>query len=82
MPGFEGLEVWLKDQQRTARREAAGWVVGDIRGARLLIDGEQVVGSRLPAVAGLSGGSVVDAEARAAVAAIIDRLVTHGLIDA
>lgn len=62
-------------------REAGGWIAGDLRCNRLLIGGEQVVGARLPGVPLPSGGSFVDAEARAALALILDRLAGHGLID-
>ncbi|MFL6730152.1 MAG: phage tail protein [Sphingomicrobium sp.] len=48
----------------------------------LFIDGEQVVGSRTTAIATPSGGTNVDAEARAAVSQILTALRGHGLIDA
>ena len=79
--GIEGLAVWIKDQQLWAVREADGWAFGELRAARVLIQGVQVLGAREPAVAPPAGGGTVDAEARTAVAAIIDRLVSHGLIE-
>jgi hypothetical protein len=57
-----------------------GWELGQIKGASLTVDGNQVVGARLAAVADVAGGTVIDAEARAAIAAILDRLRQHGLI--
>lgn len=77
----EGLAVWIKDQQLWAVREVDGWAFGEARAARVLIQGVQVLGAREPAVALPAGGGTVDAEARTAVAAIIDRLVAHGLIE-
>ncbi len=57
-----------------------GWELGQIRGAGLSVGGNQVVGARLAAVANAAGGTTVDSEARAAIAAILDRLRQHGLI--
>lgn len=56
------------------------WERGVLRAERLLVDGEQVVASRQPAVPLPTGGGVVDAEARAAVTSVIAALRTHGLI--
>jgi hypothetical protein len=82
LPNVEGLSVWIKDQQLWAVREATGWAVGLSRAAQVVVGGVQVLGSRGAPVAAPSGGSVIDAEARAALAAILDRLVAHGLMDA
>lgn len=38
------------------------------------------MGPRLAAMAEATGGTVIDTEARAAIAAILDRLRQHGLI--
>jgi hypothetical protein len=46
-----------------------------------VIDGQQVVGPRLPDVPSPSGGTIIDAEARAAVDALIATLKSHGLIE-
>jgi hypothetical protein len=82
LPAIEGLAVWLQDQRLWAVREADGWVIGNLRAARLVVDGIQVVGARGLPVAAPTGGAVVDAEARSAIAAILDRLVVHGLVEA
>ena len=44
------------------------------------VDGTQVVGNQGAAVTDPTGGMVIDAEARTAIIAIIDRLQAHGLI--
>ncbi|MBA2920052.1 DUF2793 domain-containing protein [Sphingomonas sp. MAH-20] len=80
LPAVEGMRVWLKDQRLWAAREAGGWAIGSVRGARLIVDGVQVVGARGAAVAPPTGGGVIDAEARSAIASILDRLIAHGLI--
>lgn len=82
LPPVEGMAVWLTDQQLWAVREAAGWIIGTARAARLVVEGLQVVGARGASVAAPVGGDVVDAEGRAAITAILDRLVVHGLIEA
>lgn len=45
-----------------------------------MVAGEQVVGPRLASIADPSGGTIVDVEARAGIAAILNRLRQHGLI--
>jgi hypothetical protein len=47
----------------------------------VIIDGDQVIGSRVSAIAGPSGGATVDAEARTAIDQILGALRGHGLID-
>lgn len=78
----DGMRVWVRDQQLWATRRAGGWAIGAELAASLIMDGQQVVGGREPAVANPSGGATIDAEARAAIDAIIARLVAHGLIAA
>ena len=46
----------------------------------MVIAGQQVVGSRLPAIAEATGGSTIDTEARAVIDAILGALREHGLI--
>jgi hypothetical protein len=77
-----GMRVWVEDQQLWAERVAAGWVVGDVLGQRLILGGNQIAGPRLAAVAAPTGGAVQDVEARATLSLVIARLVAHGLISA
>ena len=58
----------------------AAWEIGALCGSSLRIDGLQVVGSQAAAIASPAGGSVIDAEARAALGAILAALREHGLI--
>lgn len=76
-----GMLVWNKALACWIYWTGSGWTDGALPAARITIDGEQVVGPRLPEVASPSGGTVIDAEARAAVAAVIVTLKTHGLTD-
>lgn len=77
----EGMAVWDKSAGLELRRTAAGWSAGEVRGSAIFVGGQKVVGTRAPAVPSPSGGTVIDAEARAAVAGIIATLMSHGLIE-
>jgi hypothetical protein len=76
-----GMTVWDKAAGVTRRWSGTEWSDGAIAAAALRIGGEQVVDPRVAAVPSPSGGTVIDVEARAAVAALIVALQTHGLID-
>lgn len=76
----EGMRVWIIDRGLWGRRDAGAWIVGVEPAVEIRIDGLAVLGARKPAVALPDGGATIDAEARAALAAVIDRLRAHGLI--
>lgn len=48
-------------------------------GARLEVNGQQVVAGRLAAITAPAGGATIDTQARTAINTIISRLQTHGL---
>ena len=77
---IEGLSVLDKASGETAVFRAGTWDKGHVRAAALSIGGNQIIGARQAAVADPSGGTTVDAEARAAIAALLSRLRQHGLI--
>lgn len=77
---FEGLRVIEKSSGEPAVFRNGAWEKGQLRAARLSVGGMQVVGARLAAVADPTGGSVIDADARTAIATILARLRQHGLI--
>jgi hypothetical protein len=77
---FEGLSVLENSSGEQATFRAGAWEKGHVRAAKLSVGGNQVVGAQLAAVADPAGGATVDAEARAAIAAILGRLRQHGLI--
>jgi hypothetical protein len=66
----DGATVWIDDEEIRLRASAGGWVVEAPRG---------YPASAVPDVA---GGAVVDVEARAAIAALLDRMHQLGLISA
>jgi hypothetical protein len=76
----EGMAAWVIADALRARYFGGGWVLGEEACAHLVIGGDRVVGPRQAAIAAPSGGSVVDAESRAALGAILTALRTHGLI--
>lgn len=77
----EGMSAWVAEDGQLARYTGGVWHAGRLTGAQLLVDGEQVVGAREPAIDEPDGGSVIDAEARASITAILTALRAHGLID-
>lgn len=81
LPAAEGMAVRIRTSGLTLERRAGGWTGGEVTATRLVIGGNQVVGARAAAIAAPSGGSVIDAEARTALATLIVALRTHGLIE-
>jgi hypothetical protein len=77
----EGMSLYERGSGTWAVYRSGDWEVGNLRGAALLIDGVQVVGTRAAAIGSPTGGSAVDSEARAAIDAILGALREHGLIE-
>lgn len=77
---FEGMRIWRIDMQCHALFTNGEWYHGRTYG-RLFIEGRQLVGPREPNVAEPIGGVTVDAEARAAITAVLQTLRRHGLIE-
>ena len=77
----DGLRVYVKAVETIAVFRTGIWEVGKLRCSEILVAGQQVIGGRGLGVALASGGSTIDVEARAAIAEILDRLRTHGLIE-
>jgi hypothetical protein len=76
-----GMLVWNLDLDCWLHWTGGGWSDGSIPASAFTIAGQQVVGPRLADVPSPSGGTTIDAEARAAVDAVIATLKSHGLID-
>lgn len=76
-----GVTVWQKEAGHWLHWLGTEWSGGELPAASLVIGGEQVVGPRLPTVPIPSGGAVIDAESRTAIAALIATLKSHGLIE-
>lgn len=76
-----GMIVWNKAAGHWIHWTGSGWAEGSWPVASLTIGGVQVVGERLPDVPSPSGGTIIDAEARAAIGQLIATLKSHGLIE-
>jgi hypothetical protein len=76
-----GTSAWDKSAAVPLLWDGSQWGEGELAGAGLRVDGVRVVGPRQPAVASPSGGTIIDAEARAAINALTAALMSHGLIE-
>lgn len=76
----EGTSVWNKAAGFPMRWTGEEWVsLWAVAG--VTIGGVQVLGSQQPAILNPSGGTIIDVEARAAIASLIATLQSHGLIE-
>lgn len=75
-----GMRAWIANEDVEAVFRGGAWDFGTVRGARLVIGGDQLVGPRGAAISVPTGGTTVDAECRAALASILAAIRTHGLI--
>lgn len=76
-----GMIAWSMADNLPARYESGAWRLGEIRAARVLVGGVQVIGARQPAIADPAGGASVDGEARDTLRTVLVALREHGLID-
>ena len=76
-----GMLVWQKAAARWVHWTGEAWSGGELPASALVVDGEQVVGPRQASVPSPSGGTIIDAQAREAVSAVIVALRSHGLIE-
>lgn len=76
-----GMLAWNLDLGCWLTWSGSAWGDGALVATAFEIGGQQVVGPRLPDVPSPSGGTIIDAEARAAIDALIATLKSHGLID-
>jgi hypothetical protein len=76
-----GTSAWNKAASVPLLWDGTQWHEGDLGCTRLIVGGLQVVGARQAGVPSPSGGTIIDAEARAAINALIATLMSHGLIE-
>ena len=76
-----GMLAWNLDMGYWLHWAGTGWSDGAMPATAFTIAGQQVVGPRLPDVPSPSGGTIIDAESRTAIDAVIATLKSHGLID-
>jgi hypothetical protein len=79
---IDGMVAWSITDEVWLQWNGAEWVAGLLIGHAVRIGGLQVVGARRAAIANPAGGANIDAEARGAIAGILDTLRGHGLIAA
>ncbi|TRW14349.1 DUF2793 domain-containing protein [Glacieibacterium frigidum] len=76
----QGCVAWLRDVQRFAVFTADGWRDDGWPVAALRVGTRTVLGGGMSTVPPVEGGAVVDAEARAAIAALVADLRFQGLV--
>lgn len=76
-----GMLAWNIELGCWLHWSGSTWSSGELPATALVIAGDQVVGPRLSTVPSPSGGTIIDAEARSAIDALIVTLRSHGLID-
>lgn len=77
----EGLVVHVRSTGTWGTYRTGAWEFEILRGSSLVLGGQQVVGTRRPAIIAPTGGAVVDAEARAAINQLLATVRDHGLIE-
>ena len=78
---FEGFSAYVRSTGTWAAYRTGAWELGLLRGASVVIGGQQVVGSRFASISSASGGTTVDAQGRVVVDQILAAMRQHGLID-
>jgi hypothetical protein len=70
----------VKSTGATAAYRAGAWLIGDLSGSQVSVDGVKVLGARSAAIAAPIGGTTDDAEARGTIGLILAAMRGHGLI--
>lgn len=76
-----GTIAWNKAAGLPLLWDGSQWREGALICSGIVVNGVQVIGERQPAVPSPSGGTIIDEEARAAIAALTAALMSHGLIE-
>jgi hypothetical protein len=76
-----GTSAWNKASSVPLIWDGSQWCTGELACTGLTVGGVRVVGPRQPGVASPSGGTIIDVEARAAIDALTEALMSHGLIE-
>jgi Protein of unknown function (DUF2793) len=76
----EGMQIWLRDSGVFSFWTGSEWRDGEHVCDALVIAGQTVVREQQAAVPDVSGGAVIDGEARSAIISILEALRAHGLI--
>lgn len=76
----DGLTVWSAADGCPVIFGGGQWRIGRLAATELVVGGVRVIGPQRPAIVPPAGGSNVDGEARATIAAMLAALTAHGLI--
>lgn len=76
----EGMAALIRASGDYIVHHGGTWEQGVVRAQRVEVGGQQVVSTRSAAIAAPSGGSVIDASARATLESVLSALRHHGLI--
>lgn len=79
-PGAD-WRVWVRDRGHMIRFDGVTWVDDPVRNDGIYLGDVRVIAARQEAIGAPAGGVIQDLEARNAIAAILDALRTHGLIE-
>lgn len=77
---MEGMQIWLRDSGVFSFWNGSEWRDGEQLCDAVVIAGQTVVREQQAAVSNVSGGAVIDGEARSAITSILEALRAHGLI--
>ncbi len=77
---IDGLRLTERLSGVTLVFRSGAWTSGSLRANEVLVAGIKVVGAQGAGVADPAGGSVIDSQARSAIALVLAALRTHGLI--
>ncbi len=75
-----GLRAWHAPSGQEAVYDGTVWRRGEVKAARVLIDGRQVIGAQAAAIMAPIGGGTIDAELRTCVETILKAMRSHGFI--
>jgi hypothetical protein len=78
---LEGMSAYVRSASVWATYRLGAWELGVVRGASLVLGGQQVVGGRAAAIPSASGGTIVDSQARSTIDQILMAMRQHGLIE-
>jgi len=76
----DGMTAWNRAAGCWSIWDGSDWKNGEFPVSRILVNGVQVLGDRQAAISDPAGGATVDAQSRAAIAAMLEALRQHGLI--
>jgi hypothetical protein len=75
-----GMTVWRSTDGLTARFADGAWHIGAVRGARLVLNGEELLSSPQAPISAPIEGEIIDRQAREAIEAVLETLRVHHLI--